>query len=239
MAWTAIYHFGDLPLTLPAGAAIGAWLLAAGERRAGIRWLLAFALLLAAVGASKIAYLGWATGMPALHFKALSGHAAGFAATCPVLCRLSTRGCRPTLRRLAACAAVAATITLSASLVLARQHTTSEAAAGWLAGMAAALVTLRALSPCPGPGVRLPGATFAWPIAAFACCACFTGVVPVGYLMVKAALVLSGNRRPTPWMPNTHFTNMSDRRQACSAHPSFTYPGSGKASSTENRRTRC
>jgi hypothetical protein len=235
MAWTAIFHLGDLPLTLSAGAAIAAWLLAGGEGRAAVRWLLAFGFALGVVGASKIAYLGWATGLPALHFKALSGHAAGFAATFPMLCWLCTRGAHPVIRRLAAFGAIAATTGVAMALVVARQHSPAEAAGGWLAGMAACAVTLRRL---PVRRQQASGAA-AWPVVAFAFCACVTGIVPVGYWMVKAALLLSGNRRPTPWTQQPDFSTMSNRRQACPVHPSTMYPGSDRASSTAARRTRC
>jgi hypothetical protein len=142
----------------------------------------------------------------------------------------------PAMRRLAALAALGGTVAVVAALVLAHQHSFSEAAGGWMAGTAASLATLRGLS---GRPARTGGPASAWPIVAFACCALVTGMVPVGYLMVKAALVLSGNHRPTPWAQQQHFPTLSDRRQACPVHHSFNYPGSDRARSTADRRIRC
>jgi hypothetical protein len=237
MSWTALYHLGDLPLTCAADSAIAVWLVAGGERRAAFRWMLAFGLALTVVGASKIAYLGWDTALPLLRFKALSGHAAGSAATYPMLGYLSTRGRPPAARLFAVTAAVSASLAVAVALVLARQHTLAEAALGWLVGTAAALATVRALPAVPPR--RHAGGALAWSVVAFTLCILIVGIVPTGYLMVRAALALSGNAAPTPWKPRPDFPTKLVRRQACSIPSAFTLHGSEPTRSTKHRGSRC
>jgi hypothetical protein len=196
MSWTAIFHLGDLALTLPAACAIAVWLLAGGNRRTAALWSLAFGIAIALVAASKIAFLGWAAGMPALQFKALSGHATGFAVVCPVLFRLFARRGGVALRTAATVAGMGLSMVVTAALVLDGQHTLAEAAGGWLVGSAAALAALETIDAAMPPirGTALPAS-----LLAFALCAWIIGVLPVGYWMVRMALVLSGNTAPTPW----------------------------------------
>lgn len=196
MAWTRILHLGDLALTLPAAGAICIWLLAGRNWRAAAAWSLAFGLAIGIVAASKIAFLGWAAGLPALQFKALSGHAAGFAAVFPALCRLPVRRAGRRVRTAATAAGLALGIVVASALVVDDQHTLTEAVGGWLLGSAASLAAVRALD-----GARAPafGGALAVSLLAFALCAWVIGVVPVGYWMVKMALALSGNTVPTPW----------------------------------------
>jgi hypothetical protein len=196
MSWTRVFHLGDLALTLSAACGVAVWLLAGRNWRATSLWSLAFALAIGVVGASKIAFLGWATAMPALQFKALSGHAAGFAAVCPGLCRLLALRHGTAIRTAATAAGMGMGIVVAATLVLEHQHTPAEAAGGWLVGTAASLTTLGALDAARPPafGTALPAA-----LLAFALCAWMIGAAPIGYWMIRMALALSSNTAPTPW----------------------------------------
>jgi hypothetical protein len=91
MAWTSLYHLGDLSLTLPMAGAITVWLLAERAWRAALVWGAVFGLALALVAATKIAFMGWDTGLPALRYQALSGHATGFTAVFTTACYLLTQ----------------------------------------------------------------------------------------------------------------------------------------------------
>jgi hypothetical protein len=196
MSWTQLLHLGDLNLTLPAGSAIAAWLLAGRAWRVALGWSLVFGLALAVVAANKIAFMGWATGVPALGFKAASGHATGFTAVFPTVCYLMSTGRSPRARALAAGLGLGLAAVVAAALVHADEHTLAEALAGWLIGASAFLFTVHLAGELRQP----PGA------GAFACAACvFLATawlihrIPVGYWMIKVALVLSGNAAPTPW----------------------------------------
>lgn len=196
MLWSKLFHLGDLILTLPAGSAIVAWLLAARAWRAALGWVLVFGLALALVAATKVAFLGWATGVPALGYKAVSGHAAGFTAAFPTLCWLLTRRCTRAVRLGAALLALGLGVTVALALVYAGEHTPAEAVAGWIIGLAAFLcaVHLTEDAPAPPTGRAIAGAVLAFGATAWA-----LQPVSVGYWLIRLALALSGNPYPYPW----------------------------------------
>jgi hypothetical protein len=196
MSWSQLLHLGDLTLTVPAAGAIAAWLLAARAWRAALGWCLVFGLALALVAATKIAFLGWATRLPALDYKAVSGHAASFTTVFPTLVFLLLRPCGATLRLAGTAATLALGTLVAAALVHAGEHTAAEAIAGWLIGAGASVCAIHlAVDVAPPPAGR----------AVLLCAAACIGIAwmlrraPLGYWMIKVALALSGNTRPTPW----------------------------------------
>ncbi len=196
MVWSKLFHLGDLSLTLPTGCAIAGWLLASRTWRAALGWSLVFALALVVVAATKVAFLGWATGLPTLGYKAVSGHAAGFTTTFPTLCWLLTQRCTPTVRAGAAIGSLGLGIVVAAALVHAGEHTPAEAIAGWVIGLAAFLCTVYLAGDAPAPptcqALACAGLVFcatAWALHS----------VSVGYWMIRLALALSGNPHPYPW----------------------------------------
>lgn len=193
---TNLFHLGDLGLTIPAAGAIAAWLLAARAWRATAGWLLVFGLAIGFVAATKIAFLGWATGLPALQFKAVSGHATGFAAAFPTLCWLLAQGCSPRVRAAVALAALALAAGVAAALVQAGEHTWTEAAAGWLVGAAVFACALRLAADVPAS--PLPAGVGA-ALLAFGLTAWVVEHAPLNRWMIAVALVLSGNSSPYPW----------------------------------------
>jgi hypothetical protein len=196
MSATAFLHLGNLVLTLPLASAIAAWLLAARDWRAAGSWLLLFAAALTIVGISKVAFLGWGTGIPALRFQAFSGHAAGASVVFPVLFYLLLQRLPAPAAVGGAAAGLALSAVLAAVLVAAREHTAAEACAGWTVGAAAAGAMLRI-----APTVRTPplAAGLALSLLAFGMTAWAMQQAQVGYWMVKVALALSGNRYPFRW----------------------------------------
>lgn len=196
MDWVRLFHLGDLGLTVPAAGAIAAWLLAARAWRAAAGWLLVFGLALVLVAATKIAFLGWATGVPGWHFKALSGHATGFAAVFPTLCWLLARRTSPRVRIGAVVAALLLAAVVAAALVRAGEHTGAEAVAGWLIGVAVFVCALRLIADAPAAP---PPAAFGAALLAFGATAWLVQAAPLNHWMVRVALALSGNPVPTPW----------------------------------------
>lgn len=195
MNWTQVFHLGDLSLTLPTGGAVTAWLLAGRAWRAALGWTLAFVLALALVAANKIAFMGWAAGLPWLDFKAASGHATGFTAVFPTLCYLLTRDWTPRARALAAGGALALALVVAAALVAAGEHTAAEAVAGLLIGSSVFLGTVWLAGDLPPPS----GRAVASAALAFLTIAWLIRGVPVAYWMIRAALALSGKATTTPW----------------------------------------
>ena len=197
MSWMKLVHLGDLALILPAAAAMTAWMAAARAWRMAFWWSLLFALAIGLVGATKIAFLGWGGGLPTLGFRAFSGHATGVTAVFPTLFYLMLQQSSAQARQAGVAAGLLLGAAMAVLLVALGEHTLSEALAGWAMG---ALVSLG--------GIRMAGRPLApaRPMPALACfCAAFLSAAwimksaPVGYWMIKAALLLSGNRRPFSW----------------------------------------
>lgn len=196
MSSTAFLHLGNLALTLPLAAAIAAWLLAAREKRAAGYWLLLFAAAVAVVGISKVAFLAWGTGIPALRFQAFSGHATGATAVFPVLLYLLLRHYPAPAAALGAAAGLVLGAALATVLVTTGEHTAAEAGAGWTVGAATSLAMLRIAHPARTP--PLP-AGLAWSLLAYGGAAWAMQQAHVGYWMIKLALALSGNATPFRW----------------------------------------
>lgn len=209
MSWSALVPLGDLQLTVPAAAAITACLLAARRWRLACWWCALFAGAVLLVGATKIAYLSWGIGMPALRLKALSGHATGAGAMLPML--LATLCCwsgYPRWRAAAFGGGMVAAMLVAAALIITHEHSVAESIGGWLLGVTAAAGAHRlgtaparaAVKPCP-TGRSWPldaGASHARIVCALAFIAAFAAGVwlmqfaHVGYWMIKAARLLSG-----------------------------------------------
>ena len=196
MDWLVLMHLGDLALTAPAAAAIAAWLAVAGAWRASLWWTALYGLAIALVGASKIAFLGWGTGLPAVGFKAISGHATGATAVLPMLLFLLFRGAGTAVQRTALPAGLGLGSLVACALVLGGEHTPAEALAGWTLGAAASAGTVCVARDLPRtrPAHGLAGAALTFALAAL-----LMQWLPVGYLMAKAALALSGADRLHAW----------------------------------------
>lgn len=186
---------GDLALTLPAAAALVAALLAARAWRIAFWWSLLFGVATGLVGASKIAFMGWGGGWPAACFKALSGHAAVVSALFPMLFYLLLQrlGRRAALAGLAGGIALGALVALW--LVLLREHSGAEALAGWCLGAAVSPLALRLAGPFPPPAAWPGAAAF---VLVFAAGSWLMQWAPVGYWMIVAARILSGNQQIFP-----------------------------------------
>lgn len=196
MPWDKLVHLGDIELTLPVAAAIGAWLLAARAWRMAFCWGLLFALGIGLVGATKVAFMAWGMSLAALEFKAVSGHATGVTAVFPTMFYLLLQH-RGTRARTAALGAGLALGALMAVLLVALdEHSVAEAAAGWLLGAAVSLGTVRLAGP-PPPRNPSYGLVFCGLVLLSA--AWFLRKVPLGYLMIRTAVRISGNCAPFPW----------------------------------------
>lgn len=186
---------GDLALALPAAAALAATLLAARAWRIAFWWSLLFGLAIALVGASKIAFMGWGGGWPAACFKALSGHATVVAALFPMLFYLLLQGLGPRARLAGLLAGIALGALVALWLVRLGEHSGAEALAGWCLGGAVSPLALRLAGPF-APLRPLPGAAlFA---LVFLAGSWLMRWAPVGYWMIVAARILSGNKHIFP-----------------------------------------
>jgi hypothetical protein len=184
-----LVHLGDVSLTLPAAAAITSLLLAWRAWRAALWWTLLFALGIGAVAASKVAFIGWGTGIPGLDFKALSGHASGATAVYPMLLYLLLHQAGPVGR----CAGTAAGMAIGALvvwlLIVQQHHSPAEAVGGYVLGAAISLVAIRRAGPLPRPRAFAAVVSFS---LVFMAGAWLMQWAHLGWWMIKAARLLSG-----------------------------------------------
>ncbi len=192
IAWCSLLDLGGVVLTLPLAAALGASLAASGAWRAALRWGALFGAGVLLVGASKIAYLGWGYGIDAICFKALSGHATGATSLYPMLAWvvLAPYGERTRIAGLAAGFGIGAVVAML--LASTREHSVSESVAGWLIGAAISALAIRTCGPLPA--IR----PFAGVLVFVLVCAVGAWLMQwahLGYWMIRAARLLSGNER--------------------------------------------
>jgi hypothetical protein len=191
-----LIHLGDLRLTAALAGAVTVWLLAAKCYRPAFWWCIGYGIAVGTVAASKIIYLGWGLHIPALHFKAASGHAAGTASVLPIVLYLLSM---PLGRRNASYAMIAGwslSVAVAFALVAHGEHTPSEALAGWSLGvMASAVAWLNLHHAKIVPSRKGIGAALVLMAVIVTC----LQTVPVGRWMHKTALALSGEQRTHSW----------------------------------------
>jgi len=144
ITWSTLSSFGDLTITGFAALAIAGWLLIEGEKRLALYWTLLFGGGLGVVVASKIAFIGWGLGLPALDFTGFSGHAMRATAVLPVLFYLILQKAPSWMRLSGAALGLALGMLIGASRVAVHAHSPSEAIAGIALGAAVAIGFLRA-----------------------------------------------------------------------------------------------
>lgn len=191
----ALVRLGDLDLTMPLAAAAFGWLAAARAWRSAMLWGLLFGAGMLLVGASKIAFMAWGSGLPAVGFKSVSGHATGVSAVFPTLLYLLLRSGSPALRRAGVAAGLGLGVAVGVLLVVYHFHTAAEAVAGCALGAAISLAWIR----LAGAGAVAPSpASLGWFALAFLAGAWLMTYTHVGWWMIRVATFLSGNERPYP-----------------------------------------
>jgi hypothetical protein len=193
--WNHLLRLGDLSLTLPAAAAMTAWLAAARAWRMAFWWSLLFGAGITLVGASKIAFLGWGAGLPALGFKSVSGHAVGVTAIFPTLFYLLLEGRAAALRNAGVVFGLGLGLLVGVLLVVLDEHSAAEAAAGCAMG---ALVSLGWIRLAGGLPQRAPLRSLVCFTLVFLAAAWLMNFAHIGYWMIRAARLLSGNHNVYP-----------------------------------------
>jgi hypothetical protein len=166
-----LINVGDPGAMIPAATAIAAWLFAARPRRLALYWALLFGCGMALVAASKVAFLAWGIGIPALDLKALSGHATQTAAVAPVLCYLLLHSQTRAVRAAGILLGFAFAGVMGVLLAVCGYHSLSESAVGCILGAAVSIGFLwlfRKYEASPNNPVVLPAAIAAF-LAAWLC----------------------------------------------------------------------
>ncbi len=84
--WLLLTRLGEAPILLPA-AMLALWALSrhAAGRRLALGWLGSLGSAVFLTTATKVAFIGWGLGWPAIDFTGISGHAMFAAAVYPLL----------------------------------------------------------------------------------------------------------------------------------------------------------
>ncbi len=191
--WQIVTRFGEAQLMLPTGLALVAWLAWVGERRTAVLWLSLLSLAFGLTTASKVAFIGWGVGIPALNFTGISGHAMHAAAVFPLLLRcLSASGGR-TAQGVAVGLGYAVAALVAVSRVVIGAHSASESVAGFALGGAASAL---ALGLGTVPPQHLPRWLLALLVAAQLVNPAAAPTLPTHDMVTRLALWVSGHERP-------------------------------------------
>jgi hypothetical protein len=211
MSWKLIIDIGHTSVMLPVASAIAAWLLAGGARKRAIAWCLMFAAGLSLVAMSKIAFLGWQTAIPALQFKALSGHALCSTAVLPVLFFVVLQEASIALRTAGVVFGYVLSIALGVLLVHFRFHSVAEVIPSFVLGSSISLGYIRFASRWPAP--RISQRTVPLSVLVFILIFTLKPAV-INYRLKDVAVHLSGRDRPFEWRKKSSICKVrtDDRR---------------------------
>ncbi|WP_394789281.1 phosphatase PAP2 family protein [Rhodoferax sp.] len=135
-----ITRFGEIGIVLPIAMALTLWmLLSARSVRPVLGWVMALGLAVLVTTLSKIAFIGWGIGIPALDFTGFSGHAMFAAAIYPVLAYTLAAQWTPSrsATALVTLGGYALALLIAWSRVHIQVHSVSEVVAGFALGAAA------------------------------------------------------------------------------------------------------
>jgi membrane-associated phospholipid phosphatase len=137
--WTTITSLGDIKAMVPLAATIGIGLAVGNAWRMAMWWCLMLALSLGFVAISKIAFVGWCIGSPALDFTGVSGHAMRVTAIAPVLLYLLSQNASTRTRVFGIFLGLFCGVMVGLSRLALHDHSTTEVVAGWLLGATVSL----------------------------------------------------------------------------------------------------
>lgn len=195
ISWTKIVYLGDTAIMIPAAAAIMVYLVTGRAWRMACWWCLLFTLGISLVAATKIAFLGWGTGIHSVDFKALSGHATSTTAVIPVILYLLLQRFTPIIRASGILLGIVFGMLMGILLVVLNEHSASEAAAGCILGGLVSLSFIRYSG-------TMPSRPNPWliPVSLLAFLAVWYAEPPsIEYWMERVALYLSGHEKPYHW----------------------------------------
>ncbi|MEO8857684.1 MAG: phosphatase PAP2 family protein [Burkholderiaceae bacterium] len=193
--WVVLTRLGEVQIALPLALLGMVVLLRNAESRAlAVWWMVLLTLAIALTTATKLAFIGWGLGWPALDFTGVSGHAMFAAAVYPLLlgCVLAAPASRQ-LQTLAIVAGCALALLVGISRVVVGAHSVSEVIAGLCLG---GLVSALPLGMLRRPRVRV-GPVVPAMVLVFAALMPTQAPASLAHpLVVRLALLLSGNAAP-------------------------------------------
>lgn len=192
--WNAVTRLGEAQILLPAALALLLWMaLHPAARKLGQWWLAMIVLAAALTTASKVAFIGFAIGVPEINFTGISGHAMFAAVVYPPLARVLAAAQRPAGRCAALAAGWALALLVGASRWVVHAHSGSEVLAGLaLGGAAGGLALALAQAPAARLPVWLPIGLAAWLLATPA----NAPPSPTHGMVTRLSLAVSGRSAP-------------------------------------------
>lgn len=212
-----LVDIGHTAVMVPVAAAIAAWLVAGRTWQLVLCWCLMFVAGLSIVALSKIAFLGWETGIPSLGFQALSGHAFRSAAVIPVLIFVVLQRAPAFWRAAGVVAGITVSLGVGALLVRFGFHTASEVIPSLVLGSAVSQGFMRVANSLPAPRISRWSIPFSLMVFIV-----IGGLKPslISPKLVDVALYLSGRDYPYMWS-KTQDVSFPPYRHVC--HSRFLY----------------
>jgi hypothetical protein len=191
-----LVEIGHTAVMLPVAAAIAAWLVTSRTWQLALCWCLMFVAGLSIVALSKIAFLGWETGIPSIDFQALSGHAFRSAAVIPVFFFVVLQLAPMSWRAGGIVVGIAVSVGVGCLLVRFEFHTASEVIPSLVLGSAVSLGFMRVANSLPAPRMNRWSVPFSLIMFLVIC-----GLKPssISHQLVDVALYLSGRDHPYMW----------------------------------------
>jgi membrane-associated phospholipid phosphatase len=193
ISWTTITGIGDLAIMAPAALAIMLWLVLAGENRLAFLWSALFALGMALVVATKMAFIGWGIGIRSLDFTGMSGHAMRVAAVIPVLFYLVLQKSSAAARMCAVLLGFAIAALIAISRMAVNAHSASEVVSGYLLGVVVSAGFILHASSLRHTVLTRNRMALTMIVLLVASCA---GPAPTQHWLTEASLYLSGQEKP-------------------------------------------
>ena len=193
--WHLLTRLGEAQTVLPVALLSALVLMRQPDARpVAWLWMAVLGVAIALTTASKLAFIGWGIGWPALDFTGISGHAMFASAVYPLLMgSVVAARAPPAVRRLAIAIGFGLALLVGISRVVIGVHSVSEVVAGLLlGGIASALVLGMVRLPRVAIGPLVPAAVLL-----------FVALMPAHApaslshpAVTKLALILSGNKLP-------------------------------------------
>lgn len=139
ISWAAFTKLADSNFTMPVAALLAVWLAGARAWKPFFQWSFLFGAGILLVVATKIAYIGWGAGIPALDFTGISGHAMRATAIAPALMAILLQKKTRQLQQIGLLAGLAFGIAIGISRLAIHVHSVSEVVSGCLLGAAVGL----------------------------------------------------------------------------------------------------
>lgn len=134
ISWITFTKLADTNFTMPLAAVLAIWLAGARAWKLCFIWCLLFGIGILLVVATKIAYIGWGIGIPAIDFAGISGHAMRATAIAPVMVYLLLQKQTQRLQIIGLVLGIGFGIAIGISRLVIHVHSVSEVVSGCALG---------------------------------------------------------------------------------------------------------